>query len=64
MKTDELIRSLTGELAPVAPGAAARRIALGLALGALASAAIMLAWLGLRPDLALAVSTPMFWMKF
>ena len=64
MKTDELIQSLSADLAPVAPGAAARRIALGLGLGALASAAVMLAWLGLRADLAQAVATPMFWMKF
>jgi hypothetical protein len=64
MKTDELIQSLSGELAPVPPAAVARRIALGLALGALGSAGVMLAWLGLRPDLAQAVATPMFWMKF
>jgi hypothetical protein len=64
MKTDELIQNLTDELAPVAPGAAARRIVLGLGGGALVSTAVMLTWLGLRPDLAQAVSTPMFWMKF
>jgi hypothetical protein len=64
MKTDELIQSLSADLAPVAPGAVTRRIALGLGLGALASAAVMLAWLGLRADLAQAVATPMFWMKF
>ncbi|HEY2752111.1 DUF1109 domain-containing protein [Phenylobacterium sp.] len=64
MKTDDLIHSLAGDLAPVAPGAVARRIALGLAGGALGATAIMLAWLGVRPDLAQAVSTPMFWMKF
>ncbi|MDB5427227.1 MAG: hypothetical protein JWR43_1202, partial [Phenylobacterium sp.] len=64
MKTDELIQSLTGELAPVAPGAVARRIAAGLGVGVLVSAGVMLAWLGLRPDFAQAVSTPMFWMKF
>jgi hypothetical protein len=64
MKTDELIQSLTDELAPVAPGAAARRIALGLGGGALVSTAVMLTWLGPRPDLAQAMSTPMFWMKF
>src|SRR5258708_9376968 len=64
MKTDELIQSLSGDLAAVSPGAVARRIALGLGVGALASAGVVLAWLGLRPDLAQAVSTPMFWMKF
>ena len=64
MKTDDLIQSLSADLAPVAPGAVARRITVGLGLGAVASAAVMLAWLGLRADLAQAVATPMFWMKF
>ncbi|HEV7385386.1 MAG TPA: DUF1109 domain-containing protein [Phenylobacterium sp.] len=64
MKTDELIQNLSGDLAAVPPGAVARRIALGVGAGAAVSVALMLAWLGLRPDLAQAVSTPMFWMKF
>ena len=64
MKTDELIRSLTADLPPVAPGAVARRLAAGLGVGAAGSAAVMLLWLGPRPDLAQAVATPMFWMKF
>ena len=63
MQTDALIQSLSTDLPKVAPGAVARRIVLGLGLGALASAALMLAWLGPRPDLALALSTPMFWIK-
>ncbi|HEY8003716.1 MAG TPA: DUF1109 domain-containing protein [Phenylobacterium sp.] len=64
MKTDELIDSLTVGLAPVSPGAAARRIALGLGGGAVVATAVMLAWLGLRSDIGQAVATPMFWMKF
>lgn len=64
METEELIRSLTADLPRVAPGAVGRRVALGLGLGALAATAVMLAWLGPRPDLARAVLTPMFWMKF
>ncbi|HEX3366808.1 DUF1109 domain-containing protein [Phenylobacterium sp.] len=64
MKTDDLIASLSADLPKVAPGAAARRVALGLGLGALGSTAVMLAWLGPRPDIAEAVLTPMFWMKF
>ena len=63
MKTDELIQSLAADLPPIARGAVARRVALGLGLGAAGSAAVMLAWLGPRPDLAQAVATPMFWMK-
>jgi hypothetical protein len=64
MKTDDLIASLSADLPRVAPGAAARRVGLGLGLGAVGSAGVMLAWLGPRPDLAEAVATPMFWMKF
>ena len=47
MQTEELIRSLSADLPRVAPGAVARRVALGLALGALGSAAVMLAWTAL-----------------
>jgi hypothetical protein len=61
--TDDLIASLSADLPKVAPGAVTRRIGLGLGLGGLASAALMLAWLGPRADLAQAVMTPMFWMK-
>jgi hypothetical protein len=61
--TDDLIRSLSADLPKVEPGAVGRRIAIGLSLGVAASAALMLAWLGPRPDLAQAVMTPMFWMK-
>jgi hypothetical protein len=63
MTTEELIDSLSTDLPKVAPGAVGRRIALGLGLGAVGSAVVMLAWLGLRPDLAQAMLTPMFWMK-
>jgi hypothetical protein len=64
MTTEDLIAGLSADLPKVAPGAVARRVALGLGLGALGSTAVMLAWLGPRPDLAQAIATPMFWMKF
>src|SRR5580698_2118180 len=64
MKTDDLISSLSADLPRVAPGAVARWVALGLGLGAVGSTAVVLAWLGPRPDLAQAIATPMFWMKF
>lgn len=64
MKTDDLIASLSADLPKVRPGAAARRVALGLGLGAVGSIVVMLVWLGPRPDIADAVATPMFWMKF
>jgi hypothetical protein len=63
MKTEELIQSLSDDLPRVASGAVARRVALGLGLGAVGSTVVMLAWLGPRPDLAQAIATPMFWMK-
>ena len=64
METDELIQSLSSSPTPVAPGAVARRILFGLGLGAATSVALMIAWLGPRPDLAAAMAMPMFWMKF
>ncbi len=63
MRTDQLIAMLAREAPPVAPGAAGRRCAVALALGVPAAFAIMLLRLGLRPDLAQAVSLPMFWVK-
>jgi len=62
--TSDLIDRLAEDLAPVRPGAVARRLALGIAAGAVAAAALMAAWLGVRPDLAAAVATPAYWMKF
>jgi hypothetical protein len=62
--TDALIADLAGKLEPVPRGAAARRIGLGLLLGAAMSAGLMMAWLGIRPDVAKALATPMFWVKF
>ena len=35
MKTDDLIESLSADLPKIAPGAVARRVALGLGLGGL-----------------------------
>jgi hypothetical protein len=62
--TDALIESLSASPAKVARGAVGRRVALGLGVGGLGSAALMLLWLGPRPDLAQALMTPMFWIKF
>jgi hypothetical protein len=59
----DLIDRLTADLAPVKPGAARRRIAPALILGATVSLALMLAVFGLRADIASAVAEPGFWMK-
>src|SRR5438046_3049429 len=61
--TDDLIANLSAGVSAVAPGAVARRVAVGLGLGALGSVALMLAWFGPRHDIVQAVFTPMFWMK-
>ena len=64
METDALIQSLSAEAVPVAPGAVARRILIGLGLGGATSILLMIAWLGVRPDIREAVATGMFWVKF
>jgi len=64
VETDALIQSLSAKAAPVAPGAVGRRILLGLGLGAVTSTLLMIAWLGVRPDIREAMATGMFWVKF
>lgn len=64
MKTDDLISALATELDPVPPRAVANRLMLGLGLGAVISVAVMVLWLGVRPDLMPAMHTGPFWMKF
>ena len=64
ISTPDLIESLATGLRPTRRGLVARRMALGLCIGvALTAALVLLAW-GPRPDLAAAVATPPFWMKF
>ncbi|MBS0334093.1 MAG: DUF1109 domain-containing protein [Proteobacteria bacterium] len=62
--TDQLIENLAADLPAVGANPVARRLALGLGAGGAVSTAVMLAWLGPRPDLAQALATPMFWVKF
>lgn len=62
--TDDLINQLSSDLPPVRPGAVGRRLLVGLVLGALASGALVIALLGPRPDLAVAVRGFSFWMKW
>lgn len=64
MKTDDLIEALAGRLEPVSPRAPLLRLALWVGGGLMVSAALMMAWLGLRPDMHAAMATPMFWTKF
>jgi hypothetical protein len=64
MKTDDLIAVLASDVQPASPNAVARRLGLGLGIGAAVSAAIMVLWLGIRPDFMPAMMTGPFWMKF
>ena len=63
MKTDDLIDLLAKDADLPPPGGVARRLALACALAAGGALALLLAWLGLRPDLHLAMRTGPFWMK-
>lgn len=63
MKTDELITLLARDAAPVKRGMLAARLGVIALLGALAAFAILVPWLGIRPDLAEAVAGTTFWMK-
>ena len=64
MQTDELIRSLAAEAKPVRRGAMALRLVAALVAGILVSFAVMIPWLGLRPDLQEAAGTSPYWAKF
>jgi len=61
MKTDDLIARLAER--PVERTSPSGTLALGLLPGIAVSLAVMLMWIGLRPDFDAALTTPMFWMK-
>ena len=62
--TDDLIDRLTADLRPTPKAAVARRLLLGLSVGAVVSVALVGGVLGFRPDMGVAASSMMFWMKF
>jgi hypothetical protein len=63
MHTHDLVRMLAADVEPVAPHGGTRRFALALSAGLAAAAMLMVGGLRLRPDIAEAVSMPMFWGK-
>jgi hypothetical protein len=63
MKTETLIEALARGPIAVAPNAVERSVAGALGCGALLAIAAMLAVLGLRTDLRVAIEAPMFWAK-
>jgi len=64
MRTDDLIARLAAETAAVGPYAVERKVAVHLMLGGAAAMALLIALLGLRPDMGAAIGTTPFWMKF
>ncbi|WP_413457250.1 DUF1109 domain-containing protein [Herbaspirillum huttiense] len=63
MKTEDLISMMATGVAPVDRRLPVRQMAQALALGGLASLLMMLKIYGLRPDLAVMLSVPLFWIK-
>jgi hypothetical protein len=63
MRTDDLIENLSRSTAPLGRHAALGRIALALAAGSVAALGLVLATLGVRPDLEFALMTIPFWLK-
>ena len=64
MKIDQLIDSLASDVKPVPRHAVGRRLAIGVVIGALVSTTLVLASLGMRPDLGIAMHGFAFWMKW
>lgn len=64
MNTDQLIDRLSGDVAPVRRHAIGRRLAIGVIVGAVVSFGIIMATIGTRPDLGLAMRGFNFWMKW
>src|SRR5271155_2868154 len=64
MRTDDLIVELSSSLQPVRKAAVIGTLAVGLAVGTVGSVVLMLATIGLRHDLVVAMSGGAFWMKF
>ncbi|MGI8840841.1 MAG: NrsF family protein [Caulobacteraceae bacterium] len=62
MRTADLVASLAAPAGPVRPAPITRPIGLAVLAGAAVAAALLIAWLGLRP-LGEAVRTGPFWMK-
>jgi hypothetical protein len=64
VNTEQLIERLSHDVPPVVRNSVGRRIMIGLAGGGVASIAIVVLWLGIRPDLGEAMHGFAFWMKW
>lgn len=64
MNTDQLIEALAQDVAPVSRHAVRRRLAAGIAVGAIGSLILIVWLLGFNPQLGVAVRHYSFWMKW
>lgn len=64
MKTNDLIVRLAADTRPVPQNAVGKRLAAGIAVGAAASAALVLLWLGPRQDVAEAIHRASYGVKW
>jgi hypothetical protein len=63
MRTDELIELMAADTTPAPLAAPQQRLGLAAVAGAAVAFGLVLAWLGLRPDLAQAVGGGFYWVK-
>ena len=63
MRTDELIAALATDASPVSRGALRGRLALASLAATAAAIAFVLIWLGMRPDIHIAMRKAAFWIK-
>jgi hypothetical protein len=63
MRTDELADLLSTGIAPVNRGASARRFGISVPVACISAVLLMSAIFGIRPDLASAARTALFWEK-
>lgn len=64
MRTDDLIAVLGAQARPLPAHAAVRRLCVALLVGGVTAFGLLLATLGLRPDIAAASATAPFWVKW
>jgi hypothetical protein len=64
MNTDQLIRSLTGDLAPVSRRSIDLRMAIAVSAGVITTLMLVLLVIGVRADLGRALLTVPFWIKW